>query len=226
MKFTTFALVAASAVSAQVTFNSGDNTFSCLGAAAGKNFCAGNSLSSNIIIRCTGEKGQPGNCNDNLAGIPPVGVKSAALCWQTSDTSGDANCSFNGTVYPDNGSAPFPIPSGSASSSASVYASSTSSIVYAASSSAVYVPPAGNATTTAGGSTMYTVTATTTTTSCPTTTLAAGPTGGSYTPPPAGNSTYTSQLPIPTQAGSGAGSLIVRDGVALGAVALIGFLLL
>ncbi|KAK6359214.1 hypothetical protein TWF696_000378 [Orbilia brochopaga] len=219
MKFTTLALVAASAVSAQVTFDNGD--FKCLGDAAGKNFCAGDSLQTNIIIRCTGEKGQPGNCNDNLAGVPPIGVKTFAPCYQTSNTSGDAACSFNGIAYPDNG-ASFPIPSGSAS--ASEYPSSTSSIIYAPSSSQVYVPPTNGTTT--GGSTLATVTATTTTTTCPTTGQA-GPTGGPAPPPPSGgNASYTTNLPIPTQNPNGAGSLIVRDGVALGAVALIGFLLL
>ncbi|KAJ6255909.1 hypothetical protein Dda_9368 [Drechslerella dactyloides] len=214
MKFATLAIVAASAVSAQVTFDNGD--FKCLGSAAGKNFCAGDSLKTNIIIRCTGEKGQPGNCNDNLAGIPPVGVKFAD-CYQTSNTTGDAACSFQGIVYPDGGE-PFPIPGFSSSSSAPVYPSSTSSVA----PPPTYLPP-GNATTT-GGSTMATVTATTTTTTCPTTSQA--PTGGPPPNPPAGNATYSSTLPIPTQGGSGAGSLIVRDGLVLGAVAFIGFLLL
>ncbi|MCJ1381596.1 hypothetical protein MMC17_004707 [Xylographa soralifera] len=79
---TTLTLLAASALSlahAQVTVN-GTTAFQCPGAAAGKNFCAAASLTSNIIIRCAGTVGQPGNCDDNLAGVPPVGVKDFAPC--------------------------------------------------------------------------------------------------------------------------------------------------
>ncbi|CAL3968570.1 unnamed protein product, partial [Diplocarpon coronariae] len=49
-------------------------------------FCAGDSLSTNIIIRCQDGVGQPGNCNDNLAGYFPYGVQFAP-CWQSSPTS-------------------------------------------------------------------------------------------------------------------------------------------
>jgi hypothetical protein len=60
---------------------------------SGGDFCAGPSLSTNIIIRCGSDGlGQPGNCDDNLAGDPPVGVGNS-ICWQTSLTSGDAACS-------------------------------------------------------------------------------------------------------------------------------------
>lgn len=70
---------------------------------------------------------------DSLAGVPPVGVKSFAPCWfppnhtclivinihagyQSSPTASDAACSYNGTVYPDNGN-PFEVPTNSASPS-------------------------------------------------------------------------------------------------------------
>jgi hypothetical protein len=43
-------------------------------------YCAGDSLKTNIIIRCTGTVGQPGNCNDNLAGEPPLGV-NPTVCY-------------------------------------------------------------------------------------------------------------------------------------------------
>lgn len=41
-----------------------NGTLQCLGPAADNNFCAGDSLQTNYIIRCVGTKGQPGNCND------------------------------------------------------------------------------------------------------------------------------------------------------------------
>jgi hypothetical protein len=55
-------------------------------------YCAGDSLSSPIIIRCANGVGQPGNCNENTAGYYPYGDVGDSLCYQTSDTSGDAAC--------------------------------------------------------------------------------------------------------------------------------------
>ncbi|EOD43715.1 hypothetical protein UCRNP2_9566 [Neofusicoccum parvum UCRNP2] len=92
----------------QYTYNETTGAYTCSTASGA--YCGGSSLSTNIIIRCTNFVGQPGNCNDNLAGIKPVGVKPAASCYQTSATSGDAVCSFNGVGYPENDSAAaFPI---------------------------------------------------------------------------------------------------------------------
>jgi len=259
MKFTIVALAAATVVSAQVVNENGE--FKCLGAAAGKNFCAGTSLETNIIIRCTGEKGQPGNCNDNLAGVPPVGVKSFAPCFQTSETSGDAACSFNGIAYPDSGE-PFPIPGSSVSSSSYVapttYESSsstsysvsiyptdtTTAIVYPTDTTTAIVYPTD--TTTAivyPTATVYPTNTTseivyptsipvyssstlTTITGIVTTSLIYYPTGTAAPAPPTNQTTYTSSLPIPTQIPSGAGALLAKDGLILGAVALIGFLFL
>ncbi|KAK0515495.1 hypothetical protein JMJ35_001529 [Cladonia borealis] len=104
--FATSAVIASA--SAQAVFNPTTDAFVC--PSTGGNFCTGPSLSNNIIIRCTGTVGQPGNCNDNLAGIPPGGLKNSALCYQSSPTSGSAACSLNNIAYPDYGS-PFPIPS-------------------------------------------------------------------------------------------------------------------
>ncbi|MCJ1483630.1 hypothetical protein MMC06_003798 [Schaereria dolodes] len=139
-------------VHSQVTFS--NNTFQCLGASENKAFCAGDSLQTNIIIRCVGTVGQPGNCNDNLAGIPPVGVKVFAPCFQSSPTAGDAACSFDGVAYPDNGS-PFNISSGlSNSSSIAVIPTTTttslvlSTAVTTATGSGSPVYGGGNATTT------------------------------------------------------------------------------
>ncbi|OAP60094.1 hypothetical protein AYL99_05096 [Fonsecaea erecta] len=50
----------------------------------------------NIIFRCFYDTGSasPGNCNDDLADVPPVGLKYA-YCWESSPTAGDAQCTFN-----------------------------------------------------------------------------------------------------------------------------------
>lgn len=121
----------------QATFNQTTGKFTC--AIPNGEYCAGDSLSSNIIIRCSNGVGQPGNCNDNLAGVPPVGVKTSALCYQTSANAGDAACSFNGIAYPDSGS-PFSIPGSGASYSASStsYSASSTSSSYSASSPSSY----------------------------------------------------------------------------------------
>jgi len=96
----------------------------------GFNTCAGDSLSTNIIIRCAdsanGVCPQPGNCNDNLAGVPPVGVKTDAKCWQESPTAGNAQCVFNCVAVTKlDGTKFYPLGCTSASSSSST-ASSTS----------------------------------------------------------------------------------------------------
>jgi len=239
MKFTIVALATVATASAQLTFDNGE--FKCLGSAAGKNFCGGDSLQTNIIIRCSGETGQPGNCNDNLAGIPPVGVKSFAPCYQTSNTTGDAACSFNGIAYPDTGNS-FPIPGASSSSSSSsaapTYGASTSSAPVYTSSAPVYTSSAPVYTSSApvytSSAPVYTVSsapvygnstlATVTSVVVPTTTATYAP-----PPPPVTNGTtvsYTSSLPTPTQSPSSAGAVFVRESLVLGAVALAGFLLL
>jgi len=116
MRTSAFAVILTSTIAAvqgQVT-QQPNGTFTC--AIPNGDYCAGESLSTNIIIRCTNGIGQPGNCNDNLAGVPPVGVKPFAPCYQTSDVAGDAACSWNGIAYPDSGS-PYPIPGASVISS-------------------------------------------------------------------------------------------------------------
>ncbi|KAJ5054240.1 uncharacterized protein L3040_000520 [Drepanopeziza brunnea f. sp. 'multigermtubi'] len=96
-------LVATAAVaSAQVTFDPVTNKFVCPADKLNGAFCAGDSLGTNIIIRCTDGVGQPGNCNDNLAGFFPFGVRSS-LCWQSSATSGIAACSKNCIVQGGSG---------------------------------------------------------------------------------------------------------------------------
>ncbi|MCJ1339237.1 hypothetical protein MMC09_004526 [Bachmanniomyces sp. S44760] len=82
------------------------NGFKC--PPAGGNFCISGSLQGPSIIRCKGTKGSPGDCNTDLQGLPPIGPKTDALCYQFSSTSGSAACSLHGTVYPDSG-LPFPV---------------------------------------------------------------------------------------------------------------------
>ncbi|MCJ1301876.1 Muc22p [Hypocenomyce scalaris] len=121
MKTPTVATVLATSVglaSSQISFSNATNSFVC--PASGGSFCAGNSLTTNIIIRCSGIVGTPGNCDDNLAGVPPVGVKDYAPCYQSSPTTGDAACSYNGTVYPDTGY-PYPVSSVTITTTATIF---------------------------------------------------------------------------------------------------------
>ncbi len=94
MKATFFALAAsATLASAQVTVNSTTGAFTCT--KPNSAFCSGNSLGTDIIIRCNAlGQGQPGRCGDNLAGEFPQGV-GGALCFQSSPTAGDAACEKN-----------------------------------------------------------------------------------------------------------------------------------
>lgn len=180
---------------AQITVND-NGTISC--PATGSAFCAGDSLSTNIIVRCPtpGGQGQPGNCNDNLAGVPPVGVKLFAPCYQTSPTAGDAACSYNGIAYPDSG-ASYAIPGASGSSSAGS----------AAGTGSPTVAPYGNGTTTkasgsaagTGGSSSSSTTVITVGPGSTTTGAGFTITGGS-----SGSSTITTVVPASETSGSSA----------------------
>lgn len=94
MKYTAALLIASAAfTSAQVTYNATTGKFICPANAPNGNFCASsNNQETNIIIRCTNGVGQPGNCNDNLAGRPPTGVRYSP-CFETNNLVGDAACS-------------------------------------------------------------------------------------------------------------------------------------
>ncbi|PMD15527.1 hypothetical protein NA56DRAFT_330441 [Hyaloscypha hepaticicola] len=126
-------LLAASAAlaSAQITYNG--SQIICPANNPNGTFCAGDSLSTNIIIRCVNGVAGPGNCNDNLDGDPPVG-NYPTTCWQTSLTSGDAACAKNCIVYCGSGGCdlgdftlPNCTPFYTASSSSSAATSTTSS---------------------------------------------------------------------------------------------------
>ncbi|GAM82164.1 hypothetical protein ANO11243_001430 [Dothideomycetidae sp. 11243] len=103
----TVALAAAS-----FRYNVKDNSFTCGQSTGLAAYCAGGP----IIIRCNNGVGYAGNCNDNLAGEPPIGDDGNAGCYQTSTQTGDAACTKAGLVYPASGSganpnaSPFPVP--------------------------------------------------------------------------------------------------------------------
>jgi hypothetical protein len=188
-----FLAASAAIASAQITYN-GSNII-CPANNPNGNFCAGDSLGTNIIIRCVNGVAGPGNCNDNLDGEPPMGL-NPTLCYQSSATAGDAACSKNCIVY---GATEFTLPNCvpyyTASSSSST-ASSTST-----SSSPTYSPTTSSTTTSTGttvittGST--TLTTTFTTTYCPSSSPSATGTGSS--PPPPNNGTLS------TTTGGGSG---------------------
>merc|ERR1712070_52005 len=98
MKYT--AIVAATGLTALATaqesgytYNENNSTFTC--SVPNGAFCAGENTN---IIRCTDGVGQPGNCNDNLAGYPPEGV-NPTLCVSCGLGQGIAACSKDGIVY-------------------------------------------------------------------------------------------------------------------------------
>ncbi|KAK4228736.1 hypothetical protein QBC38DRAFT_474202 [Podospora fimiseda] len=66
-------------------------------------YCAGTSLETDIIIRCTNGIGQPGRCGNNLVGQPPVGNIGIARCWSTPSNNGTAACEKNCIVYASSG---------------------------------------------------------------------------------------------------------------------------
>ncbi|KFY67464.1 hypothetical protein V496_01562, partial [Pseudogymnoascus sp. VKM F-4515 (FW-2607)] len=111
MKFSTAIIISASAALTSATgpdYNPDTGKWTCHVPDAV--YCAGDSLKTNIIIRCTGLVGQPGNCNDNLAGEPPVGVQPS-LCYAPELHS--AACAKNCIVYGGSGNleGTFPLPS-------------------------------------------------------------------------------------------------------------------
>ncbi|MCJ1302451.1 hypothetical protein MMC08_005254 [Hypocenomyce scalaris] len=120
MKTSSLLLILSAALAgAQVTFLP-NGTYSC--AIPGGNYCAGDSLVTNIIIRCVNGVGGAGNCDDNLDGEPPFGLNYAP-CYQSSPTAGDAACSKDGIVYGLNGT--FPVP-GTVNTTSSVASASAS----------------------------------------------------------------------------------------------------
>lgn len=71
-------------------------------------YCAGDSLSTPVVILCNNGKGVPGNCIPHNWNRPPINVYYSP-CYQSSSTAGDAACAKNCVVYPDSG-LPFDVP--------------------------------------------------------------------------------------------------------------------
>jgi len=95
-------------ISAQVSFNNDTNTWTCPipdGA-----YCAGDSLTTPVVILCTDGVGTPGNCIPHNWNRPPVDVHYSQ-CYESSPTAGDAACAKSCIVYPD-ATLPFDVPSG------------------------------------------------------------------------------------------------------------------
>ncbi|KAI9793474.1 MAG: hypothetical protein M1833_000760 [Piccolia ochrophora] len=65
------------------------------------NFCAGESMTTDTIIRCKGGQPVKSSCKEGLAYVEPQGPKEAAKCWQTSVADGDGACSYEHFVYPE-----------------------------------------------------------------------------------------------------------------------------
>lgn len=74
-------------------------------------FCAGPSMSQNLLMKCEMGMPSPINCIEHTAGQAPIDDYNAR-CWESLPTSGDGACSKAGTVYPLIGN-PFPLPAGS-----------------------------------------------------------------------------------------------------------------
>jgi len=118
--------------------NCTSNVYNCP-ATGSFNVCSSDSLKGPIIIRCVNGCPQPGNCDDNLAGVPPVGVKTSALCYQDSPTAGNAQCTFDCVAVTKlDGSSFYPVGCSSSSSSSSSTTTTTKSA-----SSTSSGPPSG-----------------------------------------------------------------------------------
>ncbi|KAH8818013.1 hypothetical protein F5882DRAFT_388043 [Hyaloscypha sp. PMI_1271] len=189
---------AATLASAQITSNG--SQIVCPANMPNGTFCAGESLGTNIIIRCVNGVAGPGNCNDNLVGEPPIG-NFPSTCWQTSNSSGDAACAKNCVVYCSSGGCakdftlpdctPFFTASSSSSTASSTSSYPTSPTSPTSSSASSYQTYPTSSTITSTGTTTITTGSTTetktfTTTYCPT------PTGTGTPPPPPSNGTTTS----------------------------------
>lgn len=78
-------------------------------------FCAGPSMSQNLVMKCELGMPSPINCIEHTAAQLPLDDYNAR-CFESAPTAGDAGCAKEGTVYPLSGK-PFPLPAGSDDSS-------------------------------------------------------------------------------------------------------------
>lgn len=74
-------------------------------------FCAGPSMSQNLLMKCELGMPSPVNCIQSTAGQPPFDDYNAR-CYEASPMSGQAACAKDGTAYPLMGKS-FPLPAGS-----------------------------------------------------------------------------------------------------------------
>ncbi|KAK1055162.1 hypothetical protein LTR74_015878 [Friedmanniomyces endolithicus] len=165
MKFTTTIVAAGltALVSAQGPIFNANGTFTCPDPQGA--YCAG----GNIIIRCNNGVGQPGNCDDNLSGEPPLGVNYAP-CFSCGTNSSRSACSKNGIVYAGSGAglgsaqfftndtavcaAPAPAPAPAPSAAPAPYTNGTapSSPVANTTKPAIVASPTGSGVAAASGS--------------------------------------------------------------------------
>ena len=95
MQSLAFSLIAASLVAAG-RLSHDKRTHTCQ---PGTAWCAGDSLGTDIIIRCNRQgKEKARRCSDELAGQPPQGLYPA-LCWQQDSHSGIAACAKNVSLF-------------------------------------------------------------------------------------------------------------------------------
>ncbi|KAK3988654.1 hypothetical protein QBC44DRAFT_99442 [Cladorrhinum sp. PSN332] len=104
MKAFILATFLAAVVTATDTVEYVDGQFVCPKDAPNGVFCAGTSLETDIIIRCTNGIGQPGRCSNNLVGQPPVGTGIViSRCWASPSNNATAACEKNCIVYGSSG---------------------------------------------------------------------------------------------------------------------------
>lgn len=198
MKTVAALIFTAALASAQVQYNETTGQYTC--AKPGQAYCAGDSLATNIIIRCDENAiGHGGNCNDNLAGEPPLGVNFAP-CWQTSETSGDAACSKNCIVYGGSGNynGTFSLPADVCTPSYTATSSVASSTAAPTSSVTTLTTIYTQTTTPEGESTTITDVYTETTTYCPESTVTPISSYTTVIPPPLSTGPSSSILPPPS----------------------------
>ncbi|KAI5460230.1 hypothetical protein BGZ63DRAFT_465611 [Mariannaea sp. PMI_226] len=212
MKSVAALLITTVAVSAQL--NTKGNVYTC--AEPNQSYCVGDSLKTNIIVRCDANgKGTAGNCAANLAGQPPLG--GSALCYQSSANAGDAACAKNCVVYGNDGTGST-LPASVCTSNPSVVSVSIQS---AASTHAATLARATSTTAAIVPSTSQETTTSSTTASASSTSGSENPSSANSTPKSPSTSATSGAVPIPT---SGAAAHKVGGGLA--AIGLIAAYLL
>ncbi|KAL2008175.1 hypothetical protein VTN00DRAFT_8157, partial [Thermoascus crustaceus] len=85
-------------VAGQISYNAETNSLMC--SKPEGTYCDGVSLTTPILINCASANvAEVHSCDLVLAHILPDGFQEAALCYESSESAGDAVCAFNGTGY-------------------------------------------------------------------------------------------------------------------------------